>query len=72
MAEMLVLVIQNISISADRSSDSIVHILTSYALESLGFKTQQGQEISLLKNFQTGSWVHTASYWMGTGVLSQG
>jgi len=43
-------VIQNVSFSADRSWDITVHIVTSYGLDSPGFKSQQGQEVSLIKN----------------------
>jgi len=45
-----VFVIQNISFSADRSWDTTVHIVTSYGLDSPGFKSHNVQEFSLFKN----------------------
>jgi hypothetical protein len=47
---MLIFMIQNISFSADRSWDTTVHTVTKYGLDSLGFKSQQRQEVSLFKN----------------------
>jgi hypothetical protein len=43
-------VVQNISFSEDRSWDATVQTVTSYGLDSPGFKSQQGQEVSLIKN----------------------
>ena len=44
-----------------------------YGLNNPGFKSQQGQEIFiLLKNVHITSGAHPATYFTGTGILSQG
>jgi len=44
-----------------------------YGLNNPGFKSQQGQEIFfILKNVHITSGAHPATYFTGTGVLSQG
>jgi hypothetical protein len=40
--------------------------------EGTEFKSQYGQEVSLLHIIQTGSWAHPTSHPIGTGALSPG
>jgi hypothetical protein len=50
----------------------VIGIATTYALDSSGFESQQGQEIFLFsKTVQTESGAHSTSHAIGTGFLSQ-
>jgi len=69
-AKIFVLVIRNISFSADRSWDTTVHIATSYGLDSPGFKSQPRQEVSLFKNCPECLVSPQPSTWRATMVLS--